>query len=527
LVLAQDLFVSYFTKSLETAPRVTHLIPMSRNDLRERFVRGVFNEMDPDTNQTPSFRFTIDASRNEREGVQPNPSDYYAPYEMMEQHCWFDFDQDGYAEPYVVTFRLDTKQVFRIVARFTETNITFNETGDKIACIIPNTSFTKYPFIPSPDGGFYDLGFGALLGPINESINSAINELLDAGSLANAGGGFLGRGFKAKKGNLQFKLAEWKQVDCTGDDLRKNIVPLTAPQPSTVLFQLLGLLIQYGQQIAGATDILQGQNPGQNTPAETSRSMVEQGMKVFNGIYKRDHRSLTQELRKLYKLNQIYLDEKGSYPSRHSNSSVAVFRADYSSNKEVVSPSASPFYMSDLQRLNQASAVLQASHASPGYNIYLANRHYLEALKVSDIDELLPDPVGPMAVSKVIPPQMQIEQLKAQTKQMDFQLKLKLEQMKLAANAEKVQGEITLLNAQAEQAMAQAKGVAGGHQIELLNAQIALKKQEREGSLKTLEILSKVLTGQQQQGEQDDNENGVSNGKGGVAGESNHSNTAP
>ena len=60
--------------------------------------------------------------------------------------------------------------------------------------------FTKYGFIPAPDGGIYDLGFGTLLGPINESVNSGINQILDAGTMHNSNGGFLGRGVKIRGG---------------------------------------------------------------------------------------------------------------------------------------------------------------------------------------------------------------------------------------------------------------------------------------------------------------------------------------
>ena len=179
-----------------------------------------------------------------------------------------------------------------------------NDTS-KVQSITPEQYFTKYPFIPSPDGGFYDLGFGILLGPLNESINTIINQLVDAGTMANTAGGFFSRSVKLRGGNTAFNPLEWKHVDSTGDDLRKGIVPLPVREPSQVLFTLMQLLINYGERIGGAVDILTGQNPGQNTPAETTRTMAEQGMKIFNGIYKRTYRSLKLEFRKIYRLNQI------------------------------------------------------------------------------------------------------------------------------------------------------------------------------------------------------------------------------
>ena len=496
----KDLVVSYYTKHLDTCPRASHIIPMYKNAVREKQVMGIFNNFreGEDSPPTVDLLTEMSVSADERSGTHANPSDRSKPYVLIEQHCWLDLDSDGYSEPYVVTIRWDTKQVMRVVARFSFSDIHTVEGQDKITRIDANTYFTKYPFIPSPDGGFYDIGFGALLGPINHSIDTALNQLLDAGSLANAGGGFLGRGFKGRKGDMKFKLGEWKQTDSTGDDLHKSIMPLPVKEPSGVLFNLLGLLIQYGQQVAGATDTMQGQMPGQNTPAETSRNTLEQGMKVFNGLYKRTHRSFTQELRKLYKLNAVFLSADSIYFTEKHQASSRIFQADYSGSEQMVKPAADPFYMSDSQRLQQATAVLQAAHSSPGYNIYLANKNYLEAMKVGNIDELLPDPKGPNAVPPPPNPKMQIEQMHSQLKSMDIQLKMKIKQMEIASDAEKIKAEIQLLQAEAVKTLAEAKGVDVGHTIALINAQIAAKKHHQDAALGALKIMQEVMHGQQE-----------------------------
>src|SRR6266404_5113860 len=52
-----------------------------------------------------------------------------------------------------------------------------------------------------------------LLGPINEVIDAALNQLLDAGTLANAGGGFLGKGAKMKKGDIHVSPGKWVTLD--------------------------------------------------------------------------------------------------------------------------------------------------------------------------------------------------------------------------------------------------------------------------------------------------------------------------
>ena len=108
-----------------------------------------------------------------------------------------------------------------------------------------------------------------------------------------------------KGGQQSFAPLEWKHVETTGDDIRKNVFPLPVREPSQVLFTLLSLLISYGERIGSATEAMVGENPGQNTPAETSRNMIEQGMKIFSGIFKRMHRSL-QLSRRFYLVSCQY-----------------------------------------------------------------------------------------------------------------------------------------------------------------------------------------------------------------------------
>jgi chaperonin GroES len=503
----RDLVVNYYAKSIEEAARLTQVIYLSSNDCYERVQRGVFEEFKEGSPQPePQLSYSFNGEANERQGTVQQPGDHQAPYECLEQHTYLDLDGDGYAEPYVVTVRYDTRQVLRIVARFTRADITFTPRG-KVIRIDPITAYTKYPFIPSPDGGFYDLGFGALLGPINETIDSAINQLLDSGTLACAGGGFLGRGFRNKKGEYRFKPGEWHTVDSTGDDLRKSVLPLPVPQPSNVLFSLLDLLIQYGEAIAGAVDILQGKNPGQNTPAETSRAMVEQGMKVFNGIYKRTHRAFTQELRKLFRLNKIFLTEDSPYYVNVRETYDPNVHKYYQHKGLIVRPSADPFYMSDAQRYNQATSLLAAAHQSPGYDLYEVNKYYLEALKCPHIDRFLPDPKGPFAVPPMPNPKLQIEQIKAQGQQAKLQLDFKLKLLDLVQKAEHIAAQVIELQAKAEFEKAQAAGVADGHRIALIEAQIGAQKAKQEGLLEAIKLMHEVMGGGE--GEQGSDTGGV------------------
>ena len=495
-VLAKDLVVNYWTKSLESASRVTHVLQMTRNEIYERTARGLWLEgvSDGRTQQGSSVAMgdMLQRAQDKAQGMQPpEPNDSSTPIEILEQHCHIDFDDDGYAEPYIVYVRRDNKKVARIVARYSKNDVDRNK-KDVILSIKAEQYFTKYPFVPSPDGGFYDLGFGVLLGPLNESINTIVNQLVDAGTMANTAGGFLSRGIKLRGGNYAFNPMEWKHVDTTGDDLRKGIVPLPVREPSQVLFTLLNQLINYGERSGGSVDILSGQNPGQNTPAETTRTMAEQGMKIFNGIFKRTHRSLKQEFRKLYRLNQIFVTENTPYVS-NAKSAGLVLASDYEGPVTDVMPTADPSVTSDAQRVNQAAAIAQRVAATPGlYNRYEAEYAFLKAMKVTNIDKLLPDPKGPNAIPAPVNPKLQIEQLKVQAKQASDQLNMKLALLELMGKAELNQAHIQKLEAEAEVLKIGVLHEGEKMRIQQINTEIAMSRERREGVLSSIQTMNDV-----------------------------------
>ena len=489
LVLPNDFVVNYYTKSIPESPRVSHRILLSSNDLHERQVRGLFLKIDDEPPPTTPNQSMLTNAREDAQGVRMPTGDPDTPYEFFETHFWHDFDKDGYKEPYIAYIRRDTSKIYRIVARYFEDSIEYH--NGEIIRIKPEQYFTKYGFVPSPDGGFYDLGYGVLLGPTNDSVNTIVNQLIDAGTMSVTGGGFLGRGVKIKGGDYTFKPHEWKRVDSTGDDLRANIFPLPIREPNGVSFQLLQLLINYGERIAGATDIMTGVSPGQNTPAETSRNTVEQGMKVFNGIYKRTWRAMKEEFQKLYRLNQLYLPSEPVEFEYNSELSF-VLPDDYAMDMKLVKPAADPNVVSDSQRQMQAQAVLQLATSTGGFNMYEVQKRYLDALKVSAIDQILPDPKGPNAIKPGPSEKMQIEKMKNDERQMNHQLRFKLGIAKLMQEAELQQAKISELQAKAVLELEQADGVKSGHAIAMLEAQIGAKRAHVDGILKSIEMMNNL-----------------------------------
>jgi len=419
VILPKNLVVNYWAKSIKEAERISQIIEMSPRVLKERQMSGVF--LDEDLGSAPTPEDARNAPSN----------DETTPFTIIEQHTYLDLDDDDYPEPYIVTFHLESAKVLRITARFDDTTMHYTEEG-KLAKIEPIEYFTKFGFIPNPDGSFYDLGFGVLLGPINESVNTLINQLIDAGTLNNLQSGFLGKGLKIRLGETKFSPGEWKAVNSLGEDLKKQIVPLPSKEPSAVLFQLMGSLITSGKELASVAEIFVGKMPGQNTPATTTMATIEQGMKVFTAVYKRIYRSLEEEFNKLFALNGTYLD-----PNTYQETiGVTVGPNDFSAKQYKICPGADPTAVSQTEKLLKAQGLMEMLPLGILDPVKVGLR-LLEAQEQPNYQELLNPQVAetgalphPPPNPKILESQAKVQAIQqaSQIKQGDAQFKQQLDQ---------------------------------------------------------------------------------------------------
>ena len=365
-VAAKDFVVNYWSPGLDKAPRYTHIQRYYPHEIEEFIRAGMWAPV----------RYEGD------DGEDPD-----ALVEVYEQHRLIDLDGDGYPEPYVVTFNKEG-EVARIVACFDQDGVTLGDDGTVLR-IERKQYFVKYGFIPAPDGSFYDIGFGMLLDNISASIDTIINQLIDAGTLGNMQGGFLAGGVKIKGGNMRFTPGEWKRVDgATGGPLRDSIVPLQLPGPSPVLFQLLGMLIEAAKDITSVQDILTGSQDSQTAPT-TALALIEQGQKVFTAIYKRVHRAFGEELRILFSLNRDYLDQEQYFAL--TDEPMQVTQEDYQDKDLDVVPVSDPSAVNDMQKMAKAQ-VLMMHKEDPLVNQMEIRKRSFEAAGIENIPELFKVP---------------------------------------------------------------------------------------------------------------------------------------
>lgn len=395
-VSAKDFITNYDACSLERLPRFTHRQRYYPHEI-EAFVRaGEWAEVNYDGE---------------------DGSDPHSIVEILEQHRLIDMDGDGLPEPYVVTMTTEG-EVARIAACFDADTIFVKSPmfagqkpmSDLIEANIPPIDikivriarteyFTKYGFIPAPDGSFYDIGFGTLTDDIASACNTIINQLIDAGTLANMQGGFIAGGTKIKGGNMRFTPGEWKRVEgATSGPLRDNILPLQLPGPNATLFQLLGMLVDAVQQITSVSDIMTGNQETQTAPT-TALALIEEGQKVFSAIYQRIHRSLGRDIKIMRRLNRDYLDEEQYFALNDDQQ--AVGRADYETDDLDVTPVSDPRAINDRVKMAKAQ-VVQSFTGDPLIDQMEIRKRVLEAAGIEGVADLVAEepPENPELLQK-------------------------------------------------------------------------------------------------------------------------------
>lgn len=439
LVYATNLVINYKAKSVDLAPRLSEELKLYPIEIEELERAGLFRKI--------TYTQPADAS-----------GDDDAPHDFVEQHRRWDLDDDGYAEPYIITVHKQSSQVVRITARYRPQNIFFDGTTHQILRIVPTQFYTQYDFLPNIEGGIYGTGFGQLLKPINEAVNTTLNMLIDAGHLSNTGGGFVGKGLSMNTGTLRFSPGEYKIVNTTGAAVRDAVVQLQFPAPSEVLFKMLGMLIEAGKEIAGVKDILTGEIQNANVPATTVLALIEQGLNAFTAIYKRIHRALKSELKKLYDLNAEYLPLEASY--RVGDNWKQITKADYERGSGV-EPISDPTMISNMQKLGRAQ-VLIGLKDDPMMNKVEIIKQFLESVQIPNADSLInknPPPPPPQVVAKGL-------ELEQKGRQIDSRVaRDKAAEVKDLANA-------VLLLAQSDKLVGDEHLAVLGHNLQVLRAQL-------------------------------------------------------
>ncbi len=471
LCMHDEIVVNDNITSLEEALRISHVLHVSKNTIIENMRAGLY----------------VDIDDEELCGLLPESEDYH---DLIEQHRYLDLDGDHYEEPYVVTIHKNSGRVLRIVARFDPDGIILND-KNQIVRIKPVQYFTDFHGIPRSDGKYHSLGLGTILLHPNEVINSLLNHLVDAGTLANLQGGLIGHNVEIPGGMSSFQPGEWKRAKCIGGgELKDQVVPITYSPPSDVLLKLLDLMIKASEKLSSVTDIMTGNQDMSNVKTGAAQLSNENGRMVFSSMQRRLYRSLKSEFDKIFRLNRIYLDEVKYYEIMGDQQ--AVLKEDFDSGAMQVKPVSDPNLSSTSQRLNQAQELMKMIQL-PGINIQEIEKRLLAALEVPNPETIL-KPIEPPPPE----PEMLKVQQEGQKQQVQAQLQdkqLSIQQAQVTLQAERDKADIELKRAQAIYQLAQAEAVRHGVtideakvELQALDSQVAQVNEGVKHSIKHREL---------------------------------------
>jgi len=378
-VPAEDFVVSYGASDLKTCERATHVMKKTPNEIRKLQVSGFYRDVDlptpsPDIGQ-------IQEEYNKLTGSSIN-------YEVDQRHTLLemlvDYDLPGFEDmqggeetgialPYVITIDKGSRKVLSIKRNWNE------EDPQKLKV----EHFVHYTYLPGL--GFYGFGLVHMIGGLSKSATSLLRQLVDSGTLANLPGGLKARGLKIKGDDTPIMPGEFRDVDVPGGTIRDNISFMPYKEPSNVLYQLLGDIVQEGRRFASSADV-KASDMNSEAPVGTTLAILEREMKVLSAVQARVHHAMGVELKILSRIVRDYGPMR--YP--YDDSEEPLMAQDFDDRVDII-PVSDPNSGTMAQRIMQYQAALQLSATAPQmYDLPLLHRQMIEVLGIRDADNIIP-----------------------------------------------------------------------------------------------------------------------------------------
>ena len=385
----EDLIVPYEASDISSAERITHVINMSLNEVKKQQLTGFYANVDMPENSFSDDDSDMETTIDEIQGVSPSYKEdrnrvIYEIHTVLDIEGFEDLDAQGNPTglklPYIITIDEDTETVLAIRRNYLQQDPLKNKIN----------YFVQYKFLPGL--GFYGLGLSHMIGGLSKASTSILRQLIDAGTLANLPAGFKARGMRIRDEDEPLQPGEFRDIDTTGGSLRENLIPLPIKEPSNVLMQLLGLLVDSGKRFAAIADMNVG-DMNQAMPVGTTVALLERGTKVMSAIHKRLHYAQRIEFDLLARVFAEYLPP--SYPFTNGTAPNEIKQQDFDGRVDIV-PVSDPNIFSQSQRITLAQELLMMVQSNPEIHgqqgMYEAYKRMYAALGVDNVEALIPPP---------------------------------------------------------------------------------------------------------------------------------------
>lgn len=306
-----------------------------------------------------------------------------------------DIEEAGELYPYLITIDVQNRTMLAM----------YRDWEPEDEAREPIDHLFEFPCIPWR--GAQAIGIAHVIGGLTASATGALRALLDSAFIANLQGGIFLKGSGKSGGDLKPKPGEWTEMDAglEAQDIRQRFLPYSTKEPSAVLFQLLGFLVDAGTGAVRTSMDQEAIDTNANTPVGTQLSRVEEGLAVFSAIHGRIHAAFDRLLAGLHRLNRMYLPEAVNLTI--DGKEVFIKRSDFEGPPDV-QPVSEPTIVSNQQRMAQILAVEQSAVALAALPQY-ANLFDMRAIQkrkfkiwnISDPEELLPEPPKPVELNAI------------------------------------------------------------------------------------------------------------------------------
>lgn len=379
-VPAEDLYIPYGASDARTAPRITHVMRKTKNEVKKLQYAGFYRDVE--LGEANKEFDDIQKRKDEADGFSAIKDDRYRILEIhteLDLEGYEDTDSDtgeetGIALPYIVTIEKGTQEVLSIRRNYDESD-PFKQ---------PNQHFVQYTYIP----GFGSYGYGLihLIGGFAKSATSIVRQLIDAGTLSNLPGGLKSRGLRIKGDDTPIMPGEWRDVDVPSSSIRDNILPLPYKEPSQTLFTLLQNVVEEGRRLAAVADVKPDMMNGE-APVGTTLAVLERTLKVMSAVQARVYASMEQEFKLIAHLIKEYTAPEYEYTPEY-DASPSAKKSDY--DMVDIIPVADPNASTMAQRIIQYQAAIQLAQMAPQiYNLAELHRQMLEVMGIKDADKII------------------------------------------------------------------------------------------------------------------------------------------
>ena len=384
-----DVYLPYAATNFYSAERKTHVQYVTEIEYLQRVKSEMYRDVDlAPTTMEPDVS-KAEKANNKIEGRDGSAYDVDGLRTIFEIYAIADIEEEYGLAPYIFSIDKVTGKVLAVYRNWEEGD----ETLQEMQWIV------EFPFVPWR--GAYPIGIPQMIGGISAAATGALRALLDSAHIANFPGMLKLKGGREGGQSERIDPTEVKEIEggAFSDDIRKIAMPLPFNQPSPVLYQLLGFLVDAGKGVVRTTleDIADNQG---NMPVGTQLARIEQGMVVFNAIHARLHDAMGRTLKVLHRINAMYLEND---EVKDETGQLLVRRSDFEGPMDVV-PVSDPNIFSEAQRFAQVQALSQRAMALPQvYNIRKVEERILQQLRVPNAKELLvaaPEPKEMNAINE-------------------------------------------------------------------------------------------------------------------------------